>query len=416
MLQTILVLADPVSNHNKFYRVTMGDDASVSITWGRVGAAGQSQEKGSGEHIYRQLIEAKRKKGYTDVAVIGSDAGTAVTSRDALRSASRKALAGADPALTALVDRLVAINAHDIKLASGGQIKVVDGGVSTPLGMLSVSAVVEARALLTMMRQTRVTDAMLSSYLRLVPQKVPSQRGWGNDFFTAHTTFAAQETFLDALEQSVRFAGQPADGDEATAMFRYRLTKVTGKAVIKSITARFTESANTNHASASSKLVAVYELVDTIRADEVAEAAKVGNVRRMWHGSRAANVLSILSTGLVVPPSSSRHVTGRMFGDGVYLSEQSTKSLNYSRGGVWSTGHDSQHFMFMADVAMGHEMHPNRHGTDYAGARAGRVKGSSGTTFDSINVKPGTSGVRNHEAIVWNPDQVNMRYLVEFSG
>lgn len=64
-------------------------------------------------------------------------------------------------------------------------------------------------------------------------------------------------------------------------------------------------------------------------------ASKVGNVRELCHGTRVHNVLSILHRGLVVPASDgsdSIQVTGRMFGDGVCLSDQSTKSLNYSAG------------------------------------------------------------------------------------
>src|SRR5207237_10291665 len=59
---------------------------------------------------------------------------------------------------------------------------------------------------------------------------------------------------------------------------------------------------------------------------------RIGNVMELWHGTRAGNLLSILKSGFVVPPPSAPHVTGRMFGDGIYFSDQSTKSLNYAHG------------------------------------------------------------------------------------
>ena len=39
-----------------------------------------------------------------------------------------------------------------------------------------------------------------------------------------------------------------------------------------------------------------------------------------------------------------------------------------------------------------------------------------GKPWNSTNVRPGNGGVRNHEAIVWNVDQIRVRYLCEFDG
>ena len=35
---------------------------------------------------------------------------------------------------------------------------------------------------------------------------------------------------------------------------------------------------------------------------------------------------------------------------------------------------------------------------------------------DSTWVKPGIAGVMNHECIVYNPSQINLKYLAEFGG
>ena len=44
-----------------------------------------------------------------------------------------------------------------------------------------------------------------------------------------------------------------------------------------------------------------------------------------------------------------------MYGVGLYFSANSTKSLNYSQGGLWSVGVDEICYMFLVDVAMGRE-------------------------------------------------------------
>lgn len=420
--RTMLVQTNPTTNNNKFYEVTMGADGTVHARWGRVGATGQSGTKGSGDYAFDRAVMAKKAKGYVEVDVLGTEAANTSTSREALARASHEQLAGSDPTLADLVERLVAINAHTIKAASGGQITVsADSGVvSTPLGVLSPAAVRRAKVKLADMQSGYTTDD-LREYLMMVPQRVPARGGWHDEFFTKVTSFKDQADLLDQLEQSVQFAASQAQAkvDTPNDLFRYRLSQVKDRSTLATLRKRFSGSANANHVTSSAKITRVFELTDNRRADEVAKAAKsVGNVRPMWHGSRAANVLSILSSGLYVPPSSAGFVTGRMFGDGIYLSEQSTKSLNYSRGGVWSSGVDNQFFMFAADVAMGHEYRPNIHGQshmDYERARSGAKKDGT-RRFDSINVKAGTCGVRNHEAIVWNPDQINMRYLIEFSA
>lgn len=420
--RTMLVQTNPETNNNKFYEVTMDANGLVRARWGRVGAAGQTGAKGSGENAFYKAVSAKKSKGYIEVDVLGTESAVSSASREALAKASHEQLAGSDPTLSDLVDRLVSMNAHTIKAASGGQITVsTDSGVvSTPLGVLSPAAVRRAKIKLAQM-QSGYTVEDLREYLMMVPQRVPSRGGWHDSFFTKVTSFKQQADLLDQLEQSVQFAASQAQAKAETPddLFRYRLAEVKDKAVIATLRQRFSGSANSHHATSSAKITRVFELTDNRRADEVAKTARdVGNVRPMWHGSRAANVLSILSSGLYVPPSSAGFVTGRMFGDGVYLSEQSTKSLNYSRGGVWSSGIDQQFFMFAADVAMGHEYRPNIHGQshyDYDLARRG-TKTDNGHRFDSINVKAGTCGVRNHEAIVWNPDQINLRYLIEFSA
>jgi poly [ADP-ribose] polymerase len=130
---------------------------------------------------------------------------------------------------------------------------------------------------------------------------------------------------------------------------------------------------------------------------------KVGNVVELWHGTKASNLLSILKCGLIIPPSNASFCTGRMFGNGIYFSDQSTKSLNYAYG-YWSGRTDNNCFMFLADVAMG------KH---YVPKSAGEHLPKPG--YDSTYAKAGVSGVINNEMIVYKTYQVNLRFLVEFA-
>jgi len=135
-----------------------------------------------------------------------------------------------------------------------------------------------------------------------------------------------------------------------------------------------------------------------------AKAAKIGNVKQHWHGTKASNLLSILKQGLIIPPADSVHCTGRMFGNGIYGSEQSTKALNYATN-YWNASGDSNQraFMLVCDFAMGREFRPQGWGRHFP------VKG-----YDSTYVDPGAANVINQESIVYNTDQVNIKYLCEF--
>ena len=133
-------------------------------------------------------------------------------------------------------------------------------------------------------------------------------------------------------------------------------------------------------------------------------AKKLGNEMMLWHGTRAFNILSIFKVGLIIPRSGgSYHITGRMFGDGLYFSDQSSKSLNYSYG-YWDGGNrDNNCFMFLADVSMGKSYTPS-------GPTSSIPKG-----YDSTFAKAQKSGVMNNEMIVYDVNQANLRYLCEFS-
>jgi len=136
-------------------------------------------------------------------------------------------------------------------------------------------------------------------------------------------------------------------------------------------------------------------------------AANIGNVRSdLWHGTRASNLLSILKHGLVIPPSNAAHCTGRMFGNGIYTSLQSTKALNYATDFWNRSGMRNQRtFMFLCDVALGKVHKPPTFGGGYP------ARGSN-TTW----VEPGQGGVMNHECVVYDTSQINLRYLAQFGA
>ena len=120
------------------------------------------------------------------------------------------------------------------------------------------------------------------------------------------------------------------------------------------------------HACQHLDVKTVYSVdINTVRQAFELDGAKMDNIWELWHGTRVSNLLSILKGGLVIPPASSSHVTGRMFGNGAYASDQSTKALNYAFGAWDSRAKDNNCFMFLLDMAMGNYYVPTTWGRDF---------------------------------------------------
>ena len=71
----------------------------------------------------------------------------------------------------------------------------------------------------------------------------------------------------------------------------------------------------------------------------------------LWHGSKAANLMSIFMNGLLVDAPFAP-VTGKVFGNGLYTASVFEKSFKYTydwRSSKWA----GSKYMFLCDVAMG---------------------------------------------------------------
>ena len=159
------------------------------------------------------------------------------------------------------------------------------------------------------------------------------------------------------------------------------------------------------HTSHRYKLKTIYKIdIKTVIEAFNNKGKKVGNIKELFHGSKCSNVLSILRQGLIIPPSSANYCTGRLAGDGCYGSDISSKALNYSTNFWTSGGSINRIFMFLCDFAMG-KIYRSRGYGDYKTPESG---------YDSTFMEGGKYGLHNNEMIVYNVDQVNLKYLLEF--
>lgn len=407
--RTMMIKVSAQANNNKFYEIICDGD-TVTKRWGRVGSSGQCQSLNGGISLYRKTIRSKGSRGY----VIVEDGATNTVAETAVSAAAHEQLSAVnDDELSRLIDYLVSSNKHQIADFSGGRITVNGAGkVESALGPVMPSSVARARALIARMAvEPSRRLPLVEEYLTLIPQRVP--RGWQESFGASAEHRRKQLDFLDQLDaahqQSVPDSGQ------AGQLFDMRLRPLADAHEEQRVLRLFEAGRHSSHRSSSLRVRRIWKIEhgEARTAEWEGLASKAGNVRELWHGTRVHNVLSILHQGLVVPASDgsdSIQITGRMFGDGVYLSDQSTKSLNYSAG-LWAGAHQPHCCMFLTRTVLGHEYRPYQNG-GWRGAASVREAHAGG--FDSITVKGGTCGVRNNETVVWRPEQVLLSHLVEF--
>jgi poly [ADP-ribose] polymerase len=415
------------TNNNKVWQYTLYGDGTALTEWGRVGNTLQSKMTTEAKALkkWEQKTNPNNKpdKLYTEVKAVDTGSSVSVSSSSvksaALKDIARKQIKSKNPLTQELVDYCAKVNVHTIMKQSGGQITfdASSAQFKTPLGVIAPDQVSDARDLLvTISDFVSANDfsnsrfsRTLNSYLRLIPHAVGMTRITPRLIFPNTQAVLNENALLDGLDTSFIdvTTAKPKKGkkkkDTAPQIFNVELELVSDKNVISYIRNMYQKTRKSMHTSNSLSVHAVYTVkIATMAAAYEKYGAKLPDIRQLWHGTKASNLLSILKGGLIIPSSSSGHVTGRMYGDGIYASSVSTKALNYATNFWGSGGSTDRTFMFLLDMAMGKYYDAQswggsypKSGTNSTWARAGRA-------------------LKNDEMIVYRLDQCNLTHLVEF--
>lgn len=406
MMTRKFIFVDVVNNNNKYWNATDNDDGTWTVHFGRVGHAGTRKNFNNSSKPMSKAIAGKLKKGYTEVKTVTVDSLAAPMS-GSLNDIVSEQIVTRDTETRRLINKLVQQNIHDITSNTGIEYK--NGNLITPMGLIDINYVQEARKILDKIgvkidNNANVDPRLVNDYMRLIPQDLGFRRIDVSRVFPNISAVKKQNSMLDAIEAQIENARNEArDGNiEVKRTFDVDLSLVDDK-IMEYIKSKYNKTRKSGHVSHKLEPVRAWNVdIKPMREAFEADGANVGNVRKLWHGTRTPNLLSILSKGLIIPPENARHCTGRMFGNGVYFSDQSTKSLNYSYG-YWGGTKTNNCYMFIADVAMGNPYVPN-----------GPTRKNPPSGYDSYLAKANVSGVLNNEMIVFRTSQVNLRWLIEF--
>ena len=416
------------TNNNKVWQYTLYSDGTALTEWGRVGNSLQSKMTTPAKALakWRQKTNPNNKpdKLYSEVKAVDTGSSVSVSSSSvksaALKDIARKQIVSKNPLTQELIDYCAKVNVHSIMKQSGGKITfdASSAQFKTPLGVIAPDQVSEARDLLVDISDfvsandftNRRFNSVLNSYLRLIPHDVGMTKITPELIFPNTRTVIAENDLLDGLDTSfidVTTKPKKKTGkkkDNAPQIFNVELELVTDKKIISYVRNLYQKTRKSMHQSNSLSVKKVYTVkIATMAAAFEKYGATLSDIRQLWHGSKASNVLSILKQGLIIPSSSSSHCTGRLYGDGIYASSISTKALNYATN-FWSGGGSTDRtFMFLLDFAMGKYHLAGRGWGSYP------VRGT-----DSTWAKGGQAGVINDEMIVYRLDQCNITHLIEF--
>jgi poly [ADP-ribose] polymerase 2/3/4 len=357
------------SNNNKAWNITLHDNGDVLVEYARVGQTLKPHlHPSAGKKKFDSLIRSKTNpknkpdKLYTENLTIASQGAKTVSSGQ-LHNIAKKQIKTTSPLVQQLIDFCVQVNAHQIAGISGGSIQYVDGQFQTPQGIIIPSQVQEARTLLDKMVNAVVSDSWantdltyLNGYLRLIPHAVGMKKITPERIFPNKDSLKKENDLLTGLESSfIDAQNQPDDKKiDEPKIFEVEIEVLQDNKEWDRIKAYYEKTKKRMHSSSRYKLKKVYTVKIASESKPFEQISQqIGNIKQLFHGTSCSNVLSILKQGLVIPPSSSPHVTGRLAGNGVYGSDISSKALNYATNFWGNKGNTSRIFMFLCNFSMG---------------------------------------------------------------
>ena len=421
--------------HNKLWYVTAFDNGDVKTEYGRTGAPLTENTKNHGssesalkeaEKLIKKKMKGKKKKGsderdsvYTELEIaeitVGSKGGK--ISGKSLQQKASEQIAGGDKIVESLVNKFAKENVHNITSNTSMQYDDTTGLFTTPAGVIGQTAIDSGRLALSKIRpfvkkgdtENPKGSKLIDEYLRSVPQDVGRNRPSINVICGTMPEYDKQVSILDSLQASLDMLDSKDDAaDKKTVeekIWNITMKLNTDNKIFKAVDKLYRKTHQSRHACGHLQVDSIFDIDHHgMSKDFEAKGRKMSNVWDLWHGTRVGNILSILSKGMIIPPSNQSHCTGRMFSDGLYFSDQSTKSLNYAYG-YWGGGSsDNSCYMFLVEVAMGKFDVPR-----------GPTSRKPAAGYDSYFAKANQSGVMNNEMIVFNTYQARPKYLIKFS-
>ena len=322
----------------------------------------------------------------------------------------KKTTIDVDSNVCRVIEQAVQENVHSVTSATS--ITFSNGQYETPLGPLTTDHIVTSRIPLDALKLLmglshqeagdEVEDEITrlnNLYFSLIPHRF-GRKITHDDQIRNFDDLADEYDILDQLESAVNLGDEMSD-TAAGILESLKLKLVpTSKKEFSRLYDKFENTRASNHANLRDWGVKnVYDLELKTEKDRYKKRNVKGEKMELFHGSRNCNILSIMSSGLMVPRVAAH---GRMFGDGIYAAPASTKALNYSTGFWGGKNKFPNAFIFIVEFSLGQTHYPKR-----------SMWGGPPTGSDSVWAKASDSGLYNDEVIVYATEQCTITHIME---
>lgn len=417
---------DPVANSNKYYVLELHRETNGGFTvyfeYGRVGKSSQSGEKSftsryAAESFFETKMREKLNKGYVEVDLAQSSVGTEEAKSlidttaikvDAAPTVTHKS--NLEPAIQKLVIQIYDEASRKLNTLVKGNTSA-DG--ASPLGKLSPFQIEKGRRILRDIAgiintgNRREILSLSTEYYRQIPKSFGSKVTESAVIIDTTARLSEEMDILKFYEDSLRMGAVMFETDNVDKRYEALHSDIGILLPSDPEYKRIVDYVVNTQSHYHSVNLNVKQIFTINQKKAPALTTKVGNVKQLFHGSRSANLIGILSSHLKLPNQlKGVYITGAMFGPGIYFADQSTKSSQYSCctfGG--SSNKYRTSFMFLADVALG-KVKEEENAHYYHEAPKG---------YDSVKGVKGRSLLHN-EYIIYKEDQQQIRYLIEFEG
>ncbi len=417
-MKKMLIFVGTANNNNKFYQLELSGD-TVNIEYGRVGNSPQTTSYQGGERMFNKKLNEKLRKGYVESKVDTNITEESSNSQGNILDIAMEQIT-TDDISTKLIAKLVQQNIHNITSNTKIKYDIKTGYFKTALGIITEDGVTEAIEILNKL-QSRVLNKkhtdnptfilLNEQYFSIIPTRLSSLRDFHNLLVTEEK-IESQKDICEALLQSLQIieaekvklkASTNKDKTVHEQLFEASVLELKDQTEFKRIKKYFIDSKNSRHGHSAYQVDKIYKV--SLGKEEQNFRQDLQNQMELFHGTKIANLLSILKSGLLMPKYSPGQTTGYMYGQGLYFANQSTKSLNYCDGMYWNKSKSQNKiYMFIADIAMGNYQVPNSSRSN---------KPDKG--YDSYWAKASRSGIQNDEMIVFNNNQIKLKYILEIS-
>ncbi len=390
-----LVKIEIGENNNKFYRM-IPNGSSFEVQYGRIGNTYQTDSYPI--ERWDSQLKSKLKKGYIDQTHLVSELSVKVVSKE--YSEIKNAF------IAKIVERLQTM----AKIAVAENYTISSNSVTKKM-------VEEAQNILNILSMQKDIDNFnrnLLELFRTIPRKMKKVSEnlavTKNDF---SEIVQREQDLLDVMKSQV-VQNKVLENDVESNDTKQTILEALGLE-IKEITDAENREIKQLLGSSAHKFYQAWKVVNKKTQkvfDEFVAKENIKNRKLLYHGSRSENFWSIINNGLLLRPNAV--ITGKMFGNGIYLSNDADKSLGYTSlgGSRWANGNQQSGFMALYDTAYGKAYDVYSFDGSYNGFDYNRLQQKC-LGANCLHAHGGTGMLRKDEIVVYKEEQLTIKYLIE---